>query len=391
MTDPVETVALFLPSLEVGGAEKVFVQLANALAGRLKRVDLVLMDSGGPLRKNIAGNVAIVDLGHRRYREATRALARYFDRHEPAVIISSLYATGLSAIVARMISRHKPRVIVSGHNSFRSKVDRPDNIKDRFLLEPLARLLFPRADAFIAVSQGVALDMQTSLRLAPGKFNVIYNPVVNDELLGLAEAGNDHRWLQSPRRFRTLVTVGRLVEQKGYDVLIHAFRQVAERIDCRLIVVGDGPQLSILRALSEREGVSDRIDFVGLQENPLKFVTRADLFVLSSRWEGLPTVLIEALACGCRIVSTNCPHGPDEILCGGKYGRLAHVADPVSLADAIVESLSGTAKDEDEVRFLRERSMDFSVEKSVDAYVRVMEETCQGPGSRSPYPTSVDG
>ena len=185
--------------------------------------------------------------------------------------------------------------------------------------------------------------------------------------------------------------VSRLVEQKGFDVLIKAFRLVGDRVDCRLIVVGDGPELPKLRELSVREGVSDRIDFVGMLANPLRFVARADLFVLSSRWEGLPTVLIEALACGCRIVATECPHGPDEILCGGKYGRLARVDDPVSLAEEIVVSLSGDAKDEDEMQFLRARSMDFSVEKCVDAYVRAIEKTCQGVGDRMPILPSADG
>jgi glycosyltransferase involved in cell wall biosynthesis len=364
------SVAILLPTLRVGGAEKVLIELANGLARHEWPVQVLTMSAEGPLADNLSPRVEIVDLACATYRRAVVALARHYARARPQIVLTSVYATGLAAIAAKAISGYKPKVVIGAHNSLRSKVSRPDNLKDRYLLLPLCQALFPWADAFVPVSQGLAQELQAILRLPDKKVRVIYNPVVSPQLLAQAGEPLDHPWLGDSlvRDFKTLVSVGRLVEQKGFDVLLKAFARVSDGRDCRLIIVGDGPLRPELQALAEELGMGLLVDFVGLQDNPYKFVSRADLFVLSSRWEGLGNVLIEALACGCPVVATDCKFGPSEILGGGAYGRLVPIDDPGALAICISEALTSNKTN------LQARALDFTVEQSVEQYIIFFKE-----------------
>lgn len=371
-------VAIFVPTLMIGGAEKSLVKLANGLSTRGWTIHLLLMSKVGPLVDEVGADVEIVDLGCASYRQAVFVLARYYREHRPAVILTSLYATGLAAIAARMLSSQKPKVIIGAHNSLRAKASRPDNVKDRFLLMPLCRLLFPKADGFIPVSTGLALELERLLGLPKGRICTIYNPVVTPELVARAGETVSHPWLDQPRQgqFRTIVSVGRLVEQKGFDVLLEALAIARKSMDCRLIIVGGGPLQADLQAQAQRLGLQDVVDLVSWQENPFKFVARADLFVLSSRWEGLANVLIEALACGCPVVATNCNYGPDEILEGGKHGALAAVDDPDDLASKILGALRVDTRQASGDVARKSRSLDFTVEAAVEQYSRYFSELC---------------
>ncbi len=370
------SVAIVLPTLRVGGAEKVLIELANGLARHEWPVQLLTMSADGPLADSLSPRVEIVDLACATYRKAVLALARHYERARPQIVLTSMYATGLAAIAAKAISGYKPKVVIGAHNSLRSKVTRPDNVKDKYLLLPLCRALFPWADAFVPVSQGVAQELQATFKLPDKNVRVIYNPVVSPQLLAQTGEPVDHPWLADSvaRGFKTLVSVGRLVEQKGFDVLLKAFARVRDGRDCRLIIVGDGPLRAELQALAEELGIGSLVDFVGLQDNPYKFVSRADLFVLSSRWEGLANVLIEALACGCPVVATDCNYGPSEILRGGAYGPLAPIDDPDALASCIVEALDSNVFMHHNKTTLKARALDFTVEHSVKQYMAFFNE-----------------
>lgn len=371
-------IAIFVPTMLIGGAEKSLLKLANGLASRGWTIQLLLMSKVGPLLEEVASEVEVVDLGCSSFREAVLVLSRYYRDRRPEVILTSLYATGLAAIAARMLSGHKPKVIVGAHNSLRAKAAHPDNMKDRFLLMPLCRLLFPKADGFIAVSTGLAEELEQLLGLPGDRICTIYNPVVTPELTAMAEEAISHPWLDQPRQgqFKTLVSVGRLVEQKGFDVLLKALSIARETMECRLILVGGGPLQAQLQAQAERLGLQNVVDMVGWEENPFKFVARADLFVLSSRWEGLANVVIEALACGCPVVATNCDYGPEEILGGGKYGELAEVDNPEHLASKILKALRADERNVASDATRRSRSLDFTVEASVQHYAQYFSSLC---------------
>jgi glycosyltransferase involved in cell wall biosynthesis len=374
---------MVLPTLRVGGAEKVMIELANGLARHKWPVQLLTMSADGPLAGSLSPRVEIVDLACGTYRKAVFALAHHYERVRPQIVLTSLYATGLAAIAAKIISAYKPKIVIGAHNSLRSKSTRPDNVKDKYLLLPLCRALFPSADAFVPVSQGVGKELQAILKLPDKKVRVIYNPVVSPQLLAQTGEPVDHPWLADPaaRAFKTLVSVGRLVEQKGFDVLVKAFARVSDGRDCRLIIVGDGPLRAELQTLADELGIGSQVDLVGVQDNPYKFVSRADLFVLSSRWEGLGNVLIEALACGCPVVATDCHYGPSEILRGGAYGRLAPVDDPDALASCILDALESHVFMHHNKVALREGALRFTAEHSVEKYMALFNEITSNHGS----------
>jgi glycosyltransferase involved in cell wall biosynthesis len=371
------TVAILLPTLLIGGAEKSLVELANGLAHRGWNIHLLVMAKQGLLIAKLDPKVDLIDLGCSSYRQTVLALARYYKERRPALILSSLYATGLAAIAAKVISRYKPKVIVGAHNSLRAKSVNPDNVKDRFFLMALCRLLFPLADGFIPVSMGLARELEVLFKLPKNRIRTIYNPVVTPQLTALAEEQVSHPWLDKSRegQFMTVVSVGRLVEQKGYDVLLEALCRVRRSIDCRLIIVGGGPLHADLNAMTQRLGLEAFVDLLGWQENPYKYVARADLFVLSSRWEGLANVVIEALACGCPVVATDCNYGPYEILEGGRHGGLAANESPDDLASKILlelgkESATGASRD-----IRKSRARDFTAAAAVEQYSRFF-STC---------------
>lgn len=370
------SVEIILPSLGVGGAEKVAVEIANGLALDGWTVRLLAMSATGPLVGTIDSKVELVDLASASFRTLVPTLARHFDERKPALILTTLYGIGLATMAARILARHKPRIVIGAHNSFRAKIRRPDNRKDKYLLSPLSRLLLPHADGFVAVSQGVGDELQAMLSLDPARVRVIYNPVVSPQLILRAEVPLEHPWMGDPatRAFKTLLWTGRMVEQKGLDTLLESFALVVQRRDRRLILVGDGPLRSGLEMLAASLGIASQVDFVGFDDNPLRYMARADLFVLSSRWEGLGNVLIEAMACGCPVVSTDCDYGPAEILAGETYGLLARVNDPASLAEAIARSLDVNVPSRCDNASLKARSLDFTIERAVELYAAAFSE-----------------
>lgn len=369
-------ISFLLPTLLIGGAEKTLVDLSNGLSASNWHIQLLVMTNKGPLVDDVSSDVEIINLDCSSYRKAALALVKYYNEYKPTTILTSLYATGLVAIVSQTIASHKPKIIIGGHNSLLAKSTRPDNWKDKFFLLPLCKILFPRAEGVIAVSRGVALEIQTLIKLPPERIHIIYNPVVTQKLLRKKKETVSHPWLVAPsqRDFKTLISVGRLVEQKGFDILLEALFRAKESINCRLIIVGGGPLQEDLIYKANILKIKEFVDFVGWQENPYKYIARADLFVLSSRWEGLANVIIEALACGCPVVSTNCKYGPEEILEGGKYGTLAKVNNPCDIASKILEVftepnyyLSGRKK-------RMAHAFNFTVEAAVEQYKNYFEK-----------------
>ncbi len=368
MTPPtnIGRVAFFLPSLRGGGAERSAVNLAAGFAARGVVVDMVLARAAGPYLQNLHPDVRVVDLGAPRVLYSLPRLSRYLRSQRPDAMVCFMDHANLVALAARWLSGAPTRVIGTVHHNKTVQREQFRGVKVRAVTR-MAWRAYPRLDAVVAVSHGVAESLARESGMPLEDIHTIYNPIVTPGLEARLRAA-----APGARGGGLVVGMGRLDAPKDFETLIRAFVAVRARRPARLLILGDGPGRPQLQALANQTGVADDVTFAGFVDDPYTTLLGADVFVLSSRSEGLPTALIEAMACGCPVVSTNCPSGPEEILEGGRHGRLVPVGDAAALADAIVETME-SPPDRD---MLRRRAGDFSLEKSVDAYLAL----CASPG-----------
>lgn len=329
--------AIFVPSMYGGGAERSMLKLAGGIAARGYSVDLILARAEGQYMAEIAESVNIVNLGAKRVASSLPALVRYLRLAQPAAILSVLHAN-IVAVWARRMAGVSTRVLVSERNtlSFGTRHYASDL---RIRLTPqLIKRFYPWADSIIAVSKGVADDLSQFTGIAPERIRVIYNPIVTPELQTKAGGLLDHPWFKTGEP-PVILGAGRLSPQKDFPSLFKAFAHVRKNRRARLLILGEGEERPALEALAKQLGLERDIGLPGFVPNPYPYMTRAGVFVLSSRWEGLPGVLIEALYCGAPLVATDCPSGSREILADGHYGQLVKVGDVEALARAIESGL----------------------------------------------------
>ncbi len=324
---PLRRVSFFLPALEGGGAERVTLTIAEGLAARGHDVELVVGHRRGALADAVPQSLPVVDLGRPRVTRSVRPLRRHLRRRRPDVVVSALFHANLVAIAASR-GLGIPLVVVE-HNTMSVKFGAATTRRDR--LAPLAcAVAYRLVDQVGAVSEGVADDLAEHLHLPRQRVRVLRNPVGYDEVRRRAAEPVSHPWFDEGAD--VVLAVGRLTEQKDFATLVRAVAMVPE---VRLLVLGEGEDRAALTELAASLGVADRVDLHGFVANPYPYFARAEVIVMSSRWEGLPTVLLEALPFPARIVSTDCPSGPHEILAGGRFGRLVPVGDPEALARAL--------------------------------------------------------
>ena len=336
---PAPTLAIFLPSLAGGGAERMMLNLAAGVLAEGIAVDLVCADASGPYLSQVPAGCRLVDLKARRVLWALPRLAAWLRRERPSALLAAMDHANLVAIWARRLARTRPpvRLAVSVRSQLSLAAANEPSLRGR-ALPWLARRFYPWADDIIAVSEGVADDLADCLGLSRTRITVIPNPVVSDDLDALASEPVEHPWLV-PGAPPVVLAAGRLTAQKDFPTLLQAFARLVPERDLRLMILGEGPDRAALEAEIEALGLGDRIALLGFQTNPFSYMARARLFVLSSAWEGLPGVLIQAMACGTPVVSTDCPSGPREVLVGGRLGPLVPVGDAEALALAIAQTL----------------------------------------------------
>ena len=359
-------IAFFIPAMYGGGAERVVLNLLEGMLSQGEVPDLVLASMEGPYLDRIPPAVNIVDLQAGRIIKSVLPLVRYLCSHQPRVLISHLGHANVVALLATYLSGTKTPLIVVEHNTLsksRSIVWRAN------LVKPLMKYLYPTADAIVAVSQAAAKDLEIGLGLPTNSVITIYNPIVDDRLLAQANEPTQEPWLQ-PGLPPVFLSIGRLTAQKDFAALLKSFAIVRKQLSARLIILGEGELRSDLESLARDLKIAEFVSLPGFVSNPYAYLKAANAFILSSRWEGLPTVLIEALACGCPAIATNCPSGPWEILEQGKYGTLVPVGDVAALAKAMVEILQQPPSPE----LLQERSRAFTVEGSVAKYLQLIEK-----------------
>jgi glycosyltransferase involved in cell wall biosynthesis len=342
------------------------VNLALGFVEQGLKVDLVLAKAEGPYLSRVPEEVRVVDLGARRVLYSLPGLVRYLRRERPQAMLSALNYANIVAIWAKLLVRVQTHLVVSEHNTLSCSTQNASSVRVK-LLPLLIKIFYPYADAVVAVSHGVAEDLITMTGLPMEKVKVIYNPVITPELFAKAEEPLDHPWFR-PGEPPVVLGVGRLTKQKDFPTLIRAFALVRKERPARLMILGEGEERPKLETLARELGIEEDFVLPGFVENPYKYMKRASAFVLSSRWEGLPTVLIEALALGVPVISTNCPSGPAEILEHGKWGCLVPVGEPHLLARDILEIL------QNDVRIPSHKTAweRFSKENAVIAYLQVL-------------------
>ncbi|MCA2002039.1 MAG: glycosyltransferase, partial [Chloroflexi bacterium] len=279
----------------------------------------------------------IVELNAQNAVRGIPKLFRYLRRENPAAFLTITELTSLAALAAKMISRVPARTTVTLATTI-SKHKRPALKKK--LERALVTLLYPSADNIVALSRGAAQDLARYASLPLERIRVIYSPVIKPSLLRQMNDSARHPFFEE-KDVPVILSVGRLSEAKNFPLLMEAFALLRRRIPARLLILGEGEMRPILENMAITLGIQDDFSLPGFVPTPYPYMRQADVFVLSSKWEGLPTVLIEAMACGAPVVSADCPSGPAEILDGGKYGHLVPVGDAHALANAIEASLKG--------------------------------------------------
>ncbi len=406
-------VGFALTNLNGGGAERVTLDLAAALIARGHRADLVIPSLAGDYRAAIPRGARLYrgrfphtdrtflrevrragveveamtvnpfgvarswlvlawkHLGIRVQRKRSHyasvyVLNRYLREACPDVLVSGSRGANAAAVCATELTRRAVPVVVTVHNNIAAAYE-PEWLA-------AARSLYPLADAVVAVSKGAAESVRRSVGVDAGSIHTIYNPIPADGIWRLAQEEVTHPWFAGGEP-PVILSVGREAPQKDYPTLVEAFVIARRKAAARLVILGklSAPYREKLKSLARGHGAEEDLGFMDFDENPFRYMRRAALLALSSRWEGLPTVILEALACGTPVVSTDTPYGPREIL--GQWGELPPVGDAPALARALVATLRGEHPPEEA---LRARAAEFSPEKAADAYEALFRKLARG-------------
>ncbi|WP_269456957.1 glycosyltransferase [Sulfurifustis variabilis] len=358
--------AVLVASLYDGGVGKMRVRLMNEIVRRGYTVDLVTARSDSPYMKQLSPAIRVVPIGTTHALTGVPALARYLWSTRPRVMLSQRTRVNVLALRARTLARSGTRMFLTVNVNLTSKLDAVGGRKREKGLAQL-RKYFPRNDGIIAVSRGVADDVARLLGWPPERIRVAPNPTVTPAIYEAAKMPLDHPWFTSGE-VPVFLGVGRLVPEKDFANLLHAFAKVRATRHCRLVILGEGPERPKLLALSAKLGLADDAQLPGFVDNPYAYMARASVFVLSSTREGLPNALTEALAVGVPVVSTDCPNGPYEILEAGRHGPLVPVGDSEALAAAMTATLEHPTE-----RAARQAAAQrYTVERSASVYLEAM-------------------
>lgn len=352
-------IGIFIRNLTEGGAERVMLNLASGFEKKGVNVEIILANAEGKFLDRVPKEIKVINFnnsnlyGNNLYGklklptgfQSLRSLPKlvnYLRQKKPKVLLSATHFPNEIAILSKKIAGVSTRIFVSEHTNISVEAKLVEQKSSR-LLPLTTKLLYPFADGVVAVSQGAADSLSSITRIAPKKVKVIYNPVITPELRLKMMESVENSWSET-EEVPVVIGAGRFVAQKDFSTLIRAFAKVRQVRPVRLIMLGSGREEEKLRVLVQELGIEADVSWMGFVSNPFAYMKQAAVFVMSSVWEGFGNVLVEAMAVGTPVISTNCPSGPEEILAGGKYGELVPVGDSVSMAEAILKVLSGQIK-----------------------------------------------
>lgn len=359
-------VLILLHDLRGGGAERAMLRLAGGMAAANQRVHLLLVSAQGDYLSEIPSSVTMSHLGGGSVFGAIPAIAKVLRQLQPRTFLAALTHVNVAAIAAAALAGFKGRLVVSERNQISAKAAAAKSWREK-LTYALAPMAYARTDGVVAVSDGVARDLVEFARLPPGLVHYVHNPVYDEGLLVRGREPAPHPWLVDGGP-SVIIAVGRLHEQKDFATLLKAFFQVRDTRPARLIIFGEGPERAALEGLIAASPYAQHVALPGFCTNPFAAMSRTALLVLSSRWEGFPNVLVEAMSCGAPVAATDCPSGPHEILDGGKYGPLAKVGDAPDLARAMISALDNPSAS----AVAAERAKVFSVERAAQSYLDIL-------------------
>lgn len=368
-------------SLRWGGSERVLVNLLNGLDRKRFSITLVLYEKvfDYAIPENIDLKLLDIYTGRNLIVLAKSFilkiinLTKLIKQNKPDVIFSLLSTTNVTVILAKLLSRVNCRLIVSEHTH------PSENLKNEpygFLTKFLVKQFYPKANKVVAVSSGIKEDLIKNFNVPEKKIAIIYNPIDINNIRMLSEEHVDHPWFRE--RIPIIVSVGRLTRQKGFPYLLKAFSILRKSFYCRLLIIGDGEERESLIKMAEDSGYRGDIEFIGFQKNPFKYMAKASIFVLSSIFEGFGNVIVEAMALGLPVISTDCPSGPSEIIENGESGLLVPVRDEYALADSILDVLTNNELREKLIKGARKRAETFTMDKVIKYYTEVF---CENPSS----------
>lgn len=330
-------IAIFLPSLAGGGAEKVMLDLAERLSSDTCQVDLLVANKQGPCKLSPCTKVHLIDLNAGKPSRAIFKLIKYIWREKPYAIMSALTHANIALAIAHKLSLGAQRCILN-ERADALALTKEKYGADRLMTKWAGKICYPWAHEIIAVSAGTADSIAKLFALKREKIKVIYNLINLDNVLTQSKAPAELPWKDE---LPIIISAGRLSTQKNYPLLIAAFHQVRKQIPCHLAILGEGEERDSIENLVASLNIQDDVWMPGYVGNSQAYISRAKIFILASNYEGLPNVLIESLALNIPIISTNCPSGPAEILCNGRYGILVEPGNIQQLTNAILNALSG--------------------------------------------------
>lgn len=354
------------PTLGYGGADRVTLTLLQAFDRNRFELGLALVHREGEYLEDVPRDVTIHSLNAPRVAASLAPFVRLLRRERPAILFSTASGTNALAILARTLSRVPCRVVLSERNVL---LHGRSTYKKKLLLG-LKRRLYTRADGITAVSEGVREDLVKQLGLAREQICVVGNPIVTDDLSELAQEPVADEWFQESTP--VVLGAGRLVEEKDFATLLRAFAIVQRERAARLMILGEGPLRGELTQLVQELGLENAVRMPGFDKNPFKYMARCAAFVLSSRFEGLPGVLIQAMACGAPVISTDCPAGPSEIITPNVDGMLVPVGDTEKMSAAILQLLDERQRAEEMGKRARKSVERFRTELVVANYTRAL-------------------
>ncbi|MEM1242391.1 MAG: glycosyltransferase [Cyanobacteria bacterium P01_H01_bin.26] len=370
---PQPFISLFIPNLDGGGAERVMLHLAEGFAERGFDVDLVVAQAEGAYLSKIPETIRLVNLDARSpvILFKTLALKRYLKQEQPAFLISTLDIFS-SATWAKRLAGVNTQVVMCVQTNLSQQFRDRHAVLMQKIKWAVVRYFYPWADAIVTASEGVARDIEQHANISMQRMTVIHNPVVTPDFTEKAQEAVTHSWF-ADNQPPVLLGVGRIVKQKSFATLIQAFALVRQHCPARLMILGDvdprepevKPELDLL---IKRFGLQDDVLFLGFVENPYAYMARANVFVLSSIYEGFGNVVAEAIAAGTPVVSTDCESGPAEILNKGQYGELVPVGDHEAMARAIIATLNRPM----DTQVLKVRSQAFTIDCIVRQYLGVL-------------------
>lgn len=353
-------ITIFLPNLEHGGAENVYVNLANFFIKRNFKVDFLLAQKKGPLVKKLNTKINLIDFNKKKVSLSIFLLVKYFLENKPDIFLSALHNSNIVASISHRIARSTSTLVLKECNNFSEKIKKM-NFMERFLIKFLINLSYERSNFIIAPSNGIKKDFLNYFRKFYYKTKVIYNPI---SVKQITKNSKIKKRLVFKKNF--IISIGRLEKQKNYECLIKAFYLLKLK-NLYLVIIGEGKERKNLSNLINKLCLNFRVKLIGYNKNPFYYLKKSKLFVLSSNFEGMPNSLLEAMALNKKIVSTDCNYGPSELLKNEKYAKLTKVNNPKLMADTIEYMLNLKGKPNYSKKLEK-----ISIEKISDQYLKLL-------------------